>query len=169
MQDHRRLRVWKKAHALAIEVRRATRLFPRTAYRSLHSQMTRAAESIVFNVVEGCGAASQRDFARFLDISIKSTTELEGQLELAKDYGVMSKRQWLTLTTEALDVRRMLCGLRAKVLAAESRSPLPANAKRKTQNAKRGFPAINDVNPAHSATTSALERAATPTGPCYSA
>jgi four helix bundle protein len=116
MQDHRRLRVWKKAHALAIEVRRVTRLFPRTGYGSLQSQMVRAAESIVINIVEGCGGRSQKDFARFLDISIKSTSELECQLELAKDYGVLNLDHWKRLTKEAVDVRRMLCGLRAKVL-----------------------------------------------------
>lgn len=123
MQDHRRLRVWKKAHALAIEVRRATREFPRTGYGSLQSQVIRAAESIVFNIVEGCGARSPREFARFLDISIKSTSELEAQLELAKDYGALSDHHWRTLSNETVDVRRMLCGLRAKVLAS---APLPS-------------------------------------------
>ena len=118
MQDQRRLRVWKKAHALAIEVRRATRVFPRTGYGSLQSQMIRAAESIVFNIVEGCGGRSPKEFVRFLDISIKSTSELECQLELAKDYGVLNEHHWQTLTKKTIDVRRMLCGLRAKVLAA---------------------------------------------------
>jgi four helix bundle protein len=116
MQDHRRLRVWKKAHALAIEVRRITRLFPRTGYGSLQSQMIRAAESIVINIVEGCGGRSPKDFARFLDISIKSTSELECQLELAKDYGVLKRHHWQRVTREVVDVRRMLCGLRRRVL-----------------------------------------------------
>jgi four helix bundle protein len=127
MQDHRRLRVWKKAHALAIEVRRATRLFPRTGYGSLQSQMVRAAESIVINIVEGCGGRSPKDFARFLDISIKSTSELECQLELAKDYGVLNLDHWQRLTKEAVDVRRMLCGLRAKVLRPD---PNPRGSQR---------------------------------------
>lgn len=43
--------------------------------------MIRAAESITTNIVEGCGAATRREFARFLDISIKSTSELEYQLQ----------------------------------------------------------------------------------------
>jgi four helix bundle protein len=127
MQDHRRLRVWKKAHALAIEVRRATRLFPRTGYASLQSQIVRAAESIVINIVEGCGSRSPKDFARFLDISIKSTSELECQLELAKDYGVLKPYLWQRLTREAVDVRRMLCGFRAKVLQPD---PNPSGSKR---------------------------------------
>ena len=133
MQDHRRLRVWKKAHALAIEVRRATRLFPRAGYGSLQSQMVRAAESIVINIVEGCGGNSQKDFARFLDISIKSTSELECELELAKDYGVLKPPRWQRLTKEAVDVRRMLCGLRRRVLQPK---PNPA-ASAKRPNVQR--------------------------------
>jgi four helix bundle protein len=43
--------------------------------------MLRAAESIPFNIVEGCGAHTRKDFARFLDISIKSSLELEAQLQ----------------------------------------------------------------------------------------
>jgi len=78
--------------------------------------MTRAAESVMFNIVEGCGARSAKDFARFLDISIKSTSELECQLELAKDYGALAQREYRALTAEAVEIRRMICGYRAKVM-----------------------------------------------------
>ena len=117
MQNHKKLRVWAKAHALAIQVRRATRRFPRSNYQSLRSQLTRAAESIVLTIVEGCGASTAREFGRFLDMAIKSTSELEEGLLLARDFGAMSHSEWERLTHEAVDIRRMLCGLRAKVLA----------------------------------------------------
>lgn len=100
--------VHAKAHALAIGVRAATRTFPRTGFASLKTQMTSAAESIAFNIVEGCGAASQKEFARFLDIGIKSTMELESQLRLARDYRVLAQGEWEQLTGETVDARRML-------------------------------------------------------------
>jgi four helix bundle protein len=78
--------------------------------------MSSAAESIAFNIVEGCAASSQRDFARFLEIAFRSAMELESQLALARDYGVLRRREWEELTEETIDVRRMLSGLRAKVL-----------------------------------------------------
>ena len=118
MRNHRNLLVWKRAHELAIDVRRLTCGFPKRRYSALQSQMVRAAESILFNIVEGCGCASQKDFARFLDISIKSCTELEAQLELARDYRLMSNERWERLSKEVVEIRRMLCGLRAKVRAA---------------------------------------------------
>ena len=120
MQEYRKLNVWKKAHQLAIDIRRGSREFPRTIYSSLRSQIARAAESIVFNIAEGCGSTSQREFARFLDISIKSTVELEAQLELAKDYGALSVATWTAISHDVVDVRRMLCGLRSKVLTSAS-------------------------------------------------
>ena len=43
--------------------------------------------------------------------------EAEGKLELAKDYGVLDSREWKALTGETTGIRRMLCGLRAKVLS----------------------------------------------------
>jgi four helix bundle protein len=116
MQDHRRLRVWKHAHELAVRARAATVEFPATGYSSLQSQVVRAAESIVLNIAEGCGAMSQREFARFLGISIKSSFELEAQCELAKDYGILREQAWQDLEARTISTRRMLFALRKKVL-----------------------------------------------------
>lgn len=141
MQNYRQLRVHAQAHALAIAVRAATRRFPRTGYTSLKKQMTSAAESISFNIVEGCGADSQREFARFLEIGVRSAMELENQLELAKDYGLLTTLDWGSLTEATVDARRMLCGLRKKV-----RATIPSDTagtqerttqQRSTQDAKR--------------------------------
>ena len=120
MQDHRKLNVWARAHAHCIAVRRAAAAFPRRGYAPLYSQTTRAAESILFNIVEGCGTRTPRDFAKFLDSSIKSSKEIEGQLDLAKDYGVVKTRDWASLARETVEIRRMLCGLRATVLRKSS-------------------------------------------------
>ena len=127
MQDYRKLRVWQHAHQLALEIRRVSRTFPRSGHASLYSQITRAAESISFNIAEGCGSTSQREFARFLDISVKSTLELEAQLELAKDYGILGTEEWKVISHLVVDVRRMLCGLRSKVTSSTRKpsEPMP--------------------------------------------
>lgn len=120
MQDFRRLLVWGRAHELVLGVRRGIRKFPRSERGSLKSQMTNAAESIAFNIVEGCGSSSSKEFARFLDISIKSASELEYQLQLATDCGLLQRRVSRSLSAETVEIRRMLCGLRRKVLHATS-------------------------------------------------
>ena len=71
MQDFHNLRVWRLAVSLAIQTRRVVSRFPRTGYAELRGQLISAAESIVANIVEGCRASTQREFARFLDIAIK--------------------------------------------------------------------------------------------------
>ncbi len=121
MQDYHNIRVWRRAHALAINIRRTTRRMPRSGYGDLKTQMTSAAESIPMNIVEGCGASTRKEYARFLDIGIKSSSELEYQLELARDYGVLAVRIWRHLQAETVEVRKMLCGYRATVLRADAR------------------------------------------------
>jgi len=118
MQDFRRLLVWERAHGLALGVRRGIRKFPRSERGSLKSQMTNAAESIAFNIVEGCGSTSSKEFARFLEISIRSASELEYQLQLAADSGLLQHSVSRPLSAETVEIRRMLCGLRRKVLRA---------------------------------------------------
>jgi four helix bundle protein len=116
MQNFRQLRVWRKASGLAVSLRRAADSFPRSGYADLKAQMIAAAESILFNIIEGCGAPSQKDFARFLSMSIKSSMELEGQLDQARRYEILGHAPWALLSEEVIDVRRMLHGLRKKVL-----------------------------------------------------
>ena len=91
MQDFRRLLVWSRAHAFAIRIRRLTRRFPGVGYSEFKAQLVSAAESIANNIVEGCGAATNKEFARFLDISIKSASELDYRIELAKDYALIAR------------------------------------------------------------------------------
>jgi four helix bundle protein len=116
MQDYRKLRVWKNAFALALNTRRATASFPRSGFAELKAQMISAAESIVLNIVEGCGASTQRELARFLDIAIKSSMELEAQFGLARGYKIISDTEWTGRTEENIELRKGLCVLRKKVL-----------------------------------------------------
>jgi len=51
-----------------------------------------------------------------LGITIKSAYELESQLELASDYGILPTSQLETLTKETVEIRKMTYRLRDKVL-----------------------------------------------------
>ena len=145
MQDFRQLLVWKRAHAFSLNVRRVVEALPRTGYRDLKSQMTRAAQSIVDNIVEGCGAASRPEFARYLDISIKSTSEVDYQLEFARDLGVIPHDVWQPLATEVIEIRKMLSALRRSVVAgalrdkkSRARRPARSTTKRQTRSKRSG-------------------------------
>ena len=116
MQDYKKLNVWHEAHAHILKVRGATNRFPRSGYANLKSQLLEAVESIAFNIVEGSGAATQKEFARFLDISIKSSCETEYQLKLAHDYEILPVAEWEDLSEKTIRIRKMLCGLRKRVI-----------------------------------------------------
>ncbi len=118
MRDYNKLLVWQRAHALAIGVHEASRGFATGDFVSLKSQLTRAADSIAANIVEGCGAASQKELARYLDIAIKSANETEYHLRTASDRQALAAREADALGAEAVEVRRMLYGLRKRVLAS---------------------------------------------------
>jgi len=55
MKDFRNLKVWQKAHQLALALYHITASFPREETFGLASQIRRAASSIPCNIGEGCG------------------------------------------------------------------------------------------------------------------
>jgi four helix bundle protein len=116
MRDYRRLEIWRRAHALAINIHEMTRGFRGTHLSGLRSQMTRAADSIAATIVEGCGASTQRELARYLDISIKSASETEYHLLSARDRKIIRIDDWQHLSNEVSEIRRMIFVYRRRVL-----------------------------------------------------
>jgi four helix bundle protein len=116
MRDYHRLQVWQRAFAHARAIRGVVDRFPRRGYADTKAQMRSSAESVVNNIVEGCGAESNAEFARFLSMAIKSAVELEGQLELALSYGIIADAAWARHSRETIEIRRMLHGLRKRLL-----------------------------------------------------
>lgn len=114
MQDFRNLEVWKKAHELALDVQKTLARTKRLD-ASIRSQLSRAANSIAANIVEGCGKSSRAELARFSDISIGSSSELEYWLLLTKDLGQLADKDHERLTTSTIQVRKMLFGLRKAI------------------------------------------------------
>jgi four helix bundle protein len=92
--------VWRKAHALVLQVYRATRGFPRSEMYGLTSQMRRAAVSIPSNIVEGFKRSTLQEKLRFLNISQSSLEELRYQLILARDLEYLNAMQILTDLSE---------------------------------------------------------------------
>lgn len=108
MQDYRRLKVWSKSHALALQIYRTTQEFPSDERFGLTSQLRRAASSVPANIAEGCGRGGTRELRRFLIVASGSASELEYHLLLAKDLGYLSD---LALSTRTAEVKRMLASL----------------------------------------------------------
>ena len=113
MGDFKKLLVWRKAHALAINVHRIASKMRGPGMATLRNQMIRAALSIPTNIVEGHGQASLRNFARFLGYSLNSGAELEQHLLTARALIGMSESEFRSLMAGLIEVRKMIHGLRA--------------------------------------------------------
>jgi four helix bundle protein len=85
-------------------------------FAALRSQLARVADSVAATIVEGSGAASTREFARFLDMSIKSASETEYHLLSARDQRALTDRRWQQLSGEAVQIRRMIHVYRKRLL-----------------------------------------------------
>jgi four helix bundle protein len=119
MRDYHRLEIWSRAHSAAITIHDVVRRMRGNHFASLRSQLTRAADSIAATIVEGCGASTAREFARFLDMSIKSASETEYHLLSAKDRGALALQLWQRLSSEVEQIRRMTYAYRKRLLEGE--------------------------------------------------
>ena len=111
MQNFRRLSVWRKAHAIALNVRVLTEQIPREGSVGLIDQLRRASLSIAANIVEGSSRLTDKDFVKFLTISLPSTSEVEYHLQYAADSGIIPSRECELRRDELIAIRMMLNGL----------------------------------------------------------
>ena len=119
MRDFRHIRAWQRAHALSIALHRLARDFGRKGHGRLRAQLTSSVHSIATNIVEGCGATTHKEFARFLDIAIKSASETEYHLLTSHDLHLISDAAWQRFTTETIEVRKMIYGYQCAILRDE--------------------------------------------------
>ncbi len=110
--SYRNLIVWQKAMQFTRQVYMMICNFPAIEKFALADQLRRAAVSIPSNIAEGCGRASNRDYAHFLSIARGSLYETMSQLEMAKEFGYLESID----EAEALaaEISRMLTTLMKK-------------------------------------------------------
>ena len=120
VSDYTKLKVWEKAHFLALDVYRLTLQLPDDERYGLQSQMRRSAVSIPANLAEGSGRSTDRDYARFVSNAIGSASELEYHLCLTKDLGYLEKHSTDATRQLLVEVRRMLRSLRRHLLQSGS-------------------------------------------------
>ena len=120
MRDFRKLIIWQRSHQLTLAVYRISKSFPKEEIFGLTSQMRRAVSSIPTNIAEGCGRASNKDFAHFLQIAIGSATEVEYQLLLARDINYINDDDYQTLANETVVVRKMIIKYQSELKSSSS-------------------------------------------------
>ena len=87
MKNFKELKIWNKGFDIAVKTFKLVNTFPKEERFGLSIQMTRSAVSISSNIAEGSSRTSQKDYLRFIEISLGSTFELETQLLIVQGAG----------------------------------------------------------------------------------
>ncbi|HUH75149.1 MAG TPA: four helix bundle protein [Chitinophagales bacterium] len=115
MHNFKKLTIWQLSMELATLVYKSTNSFPNSEMYGLTSQIRRTAVSISSNIAEGSGRNTDKDFARFLDISIGSSFELETQIEIAFLLEYLEKDIYEVLIQYCSQLQKMIYSFRKKL------------------------------------------------------
>ena len=77
MRNFKELKIWQKGFSIAVNSFKLITAFPKEEKFGIAVQITNAAISIPSNIAEGISRSSEKDYNRFLEISLGSTFELE--------------------------------------------------------------------------------------------
>ena len=104
---------WKEGHNLVLMVYKATESFPQKETFALTNQMRRCSVSITSNIAEGFRKRTDKDKARFYNISQGSLEECHYYLILCNDLNYAETKN---LISNLMEVSKMLRAYRKKIL-----------------------------------------------------
>ncbi|MEK7559020.1 MAG: four helix bundle protein [Patescibacteria group bacterium] len=106
--SYRELIVWQKSMDLATLIFNITKSFPASEQYGLTNQIRRACFSIPSNIAEGFCRGGRPEFRQFLQIAFASGAELETELEIAKNIGILQDKDYKILISKLDEIMRML-------------------------------------------------------------
>jgi len=110
VNSYRDLVVWQKAKTLAVDVYKLSLSQPFDRHRSLADQINRAAVSVPSNIAEGDERGTNKDSLRFLLIARGSLAELETQISIAKEIGLITSATGDQVISRIEEVARLIGG-----------------------------------------------------------
>lgn len=117
--SHKDLIVWQKSVALAGKVYAATRRLPSDEREGIGRELRCTAIAVASSIAEGSARRSRAEFVQFLYVARGSLSQIETQVMIAADQGLIDGRE--VLLDEIAAVGRLLTGL-VRSLAAERSS-----------------------------------------------
>ena len=115
MTSYKNLIVWQKAYQLSLMVYSVSKLFPKEEIFGLTSQIRRASVSIISNIAEGNARGRRKEYVQFLWIAFASGAELESQILLCKDLGLIKEVDYIKISSLLTEVMKMLNALIKKL------------------------------------------------------
>ena len=115
MRKYHDLKIYGRAKIFAKEIYTTTAKFPNHEQFALTSQLRRASVSVFSNIVEGSVRESNKEFYRFLTISIASLCEIEAQLEFALEVNYLNQKDFETRLNSLIELRKMIISFRKTI------------------------------------------------------
>lgn len=108
MHKFKELEIWKRSRLFCSEIYSITSKFPESEKFGLTNQLRRASVSIPSNIAEGSSRSSNKDFSRFLQITLGSAYEIETQLLIANDLNFITNSELEDTISELQEIIKMV-------------------------------------------------------------
>jgi four helix bundle protein len=115
MKTFRDLLIWQKSMALITNCYTISANFPKEEQFGLTSQIRRCAISIPSNIAEGFGRGTNKEYYRFLTISLGSLFEFQTQIEIAYNLNYITLESFNKLYEDSRELERMLTSFMNKI------------------------------------------------------
>lgn len=117
VKSYKDLTVWQKAFELSLKTYKTTNSFPKEELYGITSQIRRAAIAIPSNIAEGCARQGTKEYIHFLNIAYASAAELETQILIAKEIGILSFEDFNKINMLLIEIMKMLKTLMLRLKA----------------------------------------------------
>jgi four helix bundle protein len=115
IKHFKELKIWQKGIEIVKDVYEITKHFSKEEMYGLTTQMRRSAISIPSNIAEGFKRFHAKEYVQFLYIALGSLAELETQIFIAKEIGLLEDTK-MDFMNEKLDhTSKMLSSLISKL------------------------------------------------------
>jgi len=115
MHNYRELKIWHKAIDLSVDIYELVADYPNDEKFGLVSQLRRASVSVPSNIAEGSSRGSEKDFARFLTMSLGSLFEIETQLIISQRVNYIKNDELEEFKTKIIDLIRMIMAFKKHI------------------------------------------------------
>ena len=119
MNRFKELKTWQEAVDLAVKIYSLTKKFPAEEKYGIVSQINRAVVSISSNIAEGSSRKRDRDYVRFLEMSLGSSFELETQLLLIQELGLVTEVKLSESFGLLEEIQKMLQSFISSIIKSE--------------------------------------------------
>ena len=108
MHRFKELEIWKRSRLFCSDIYQITSKFPESEKFGLTNQLKRASVSMPSSIAEGSSRQSNKDFSKFLEVTLGSAYEIETQLLIASDLKFISNTELDNLINELDEIIKMI-------------------------------------------------------------